>query len=187
MREFAVAQKSTNTLKPSAWATWLGYAGLIPFVAFALGVQFLSADLRDYCVFALTAYAATITSFLGAIHWGLAMRDTQSTSFLGAIHWGLAMRDTQSTSSLSSDTASSNAALYAWGVVPSLAAWVALLLAIFSGPVVALCVLGVLLWVCYVVDRSIYPKFQLQNWLPMRLNLTLVASMSCFYAAAQKL
>ena len=169
MREFAVAQKSTNTLKPSAWATWLGYAGLIPFVAFALGVQFLSADLRDYCVFALTAYAATITSFLGAIHWGLAMRDTQSTS------------------SLSSDTANSNAALYAWGVVPSLAAWVALLLAIFSGPVVALCVLGVLLWVCYVVDRSIYPKFQLQNWLPMRLNLTLVASMSCFYAAAQKL
>ena len=164
MNKLAPVQPATATLRPAPWATWLGYAGLVPFVALALSLRFLPAELRDFSVFALTAYAATITSFLGAIHWGLAMRDAQSTNAAG-----------------------SDYALFAWGVVPSLAAWVALLLAIFSGPVVALCVLGVLLWVCYAVDRTNYPKFQLQNWLPMRLNLTVVASASCFYAAAQRL
>ena len=137
---------------PAPWATWLGYAGLLPFIALALSLRFLPAELGQYCIFALIAYAATITSFLGAIHWGLAMRDTQTK----------------------------NAALFAWGVIPSLVAWLALL----SSPAVALCVLGVLLWVCYAVDRVTYPKFQLQNWLPMRLRLTVVASMSCFYVAA---
>ena len=163
MNKLAPVQPATATLRPAPWATWLGYAGLVPFVALALSLRFLPAELRDFSVFALTAYAATITSFLGAIHWGLAMRDAQNTN------------------------AGSSAALFAWGVVPSLAAWVSLLLAVFSGQVVALCALGVLLWVCYVVDRGAYPKFQCQNWLPMRLRLTLVASVSCFYAAAQRL
>ncbi len=158
------AQKPKNTLRPSTWATWLGYAGLIPFFALALSLRFLPAELGHYILYALTSYAATITSFLGAIYWGLAMRNGQITDIKGF------------------DTA-----LFGWGVAPSLVAWVALLLAIFSGPAVALCVLGVLLWVCYAVDRSIYPKFQLLYWLPMRLRLTLVASASCFYAAAQSL
>lgn len=164
MNKPAPAQQAAAALKPISWATWLGYAGLIPFVSLALGLRFLPAELHQYSVFALTAYAATITSFLGAIHWGLAMRDAQSTS-----------------------AAASSAALFAWGVVPSLVAWIAILLAVFSGTAsgqgAALRVLGVLLWVCYAIDRTIYPKFQLQNWLPMRLRLTLVASVSCFYAA----
>ncbi len=138
---------------PAPWATWLGYAGLIPFVALALSPHVLPAGARELSVIALMAYAATITSFLGAIHWGLAMRDAPTK----------------------------NSVLFMWGVLPSLVAWMALL----SSPEVALCVLGVLLWVCYAVDSTTYPKFQLQSWLPMRLRLTVVASLSCFYAAAK--
>lgn len=40
-----------------------------------------------------------------------------------------------------------------------------------------------LLWACYAVDRVIYPRFQAQAWLPMRLKLTLIASASCAFGA----
>ena len=154
MRELA----SAAPLAPPLWAARLGYAGLVPFVALALGLRFLPSEAREFCVFAVAAYAATITSFLGAIHWGLAMREAPSTS----------------------SSESAGAVPFMWGVVPSLVAWFALL----SSPAVALLVLGVLLWVCYAVDKSVYPKFNLQSWLRMRLVLTNVASASCFYMAA---
>lgn len=116
---------------------------------------------------ALLGYSATIVSFLGAIHWGLTMRDAngQSTSML------------------------------VWGVVPSLLAWVALLLPATHGlqttatglPPVAsgLLLMAVLLWVCFAVDRVVYTRFSLRAWLPMRLLLTTVASLSCLASAAR--
>lgn len=134
------------------WATRLGYAGLLPFVALAAWIHLASADQRAFPVQALLGYGATIASFLGAIHWGLAMRSEQ----LG-------------------DTAARD---YVWGVVPSLVAWGALL----SGEARGLLVLFVLLWACYAVDRKRYPGWGLQHWLAMRLRLTLVASASCLVA-----
>jgi hypothetical protein len=44
--------------------------------------------------------------------------------------------------------------------------------------------MAALLWACFLVDRVLYPRYQLQAWLPMRLRLTLVASLSCLAAAA---
>jgi hypothetical protein len=38
--------------------------------------------------------------------------------------------------------------------------------------------------VCYLVDRRVYPAYGLSKWLTLRFRLTLVASMSCFMAAA---
>ncbi len=102
-------------------------------------------------VFALLAYGASILSFLGAIHWGLAMRERTALP----------------------------AALFAWGIVPSLVAWVALL----WGASVGLWLLVAGLWSCWAVDRSVYPRFGLQGWLAMRLVLTTVASVSCVVAA----
>ena len=154
MRELTSATSSA----PPRCAVRLGYAGLVPFVALALGLRFLPFEAREFCVFAMAAYAATIASFLGAIHWGLAMRQTPTVLI----------------------NQSADVAPFVWGVVPSLVAWFALL----SSPAIALLILGVLLWVCYAVDRSVYPKFSLQTWLPMRLRLTVVASVSCFYVAA---
>jgi hypothetical protein len=67
-----------------------------------------------------------------------------------------------------------------WGVVPSLLGWAAWLL----GPAPGLLLIAALLWSCFAVDRVLYPRYQLQAWLPMRWRLTLVASVSCLAGAA---
>ena len=100
----------------------------------------------------LLGYGATICSFLGAIHWGLVMREGPA----------------QPVSS------------WVWGVMPSLLGWVALML----GGAPGLLLLAALLWTCLMVDRVLYPRHQLQAWLPMRWRLTLVASVSCLAGAA---
>jgi hypothetical protein len=43
--------------------------------------------------------------------------------------------------------------------------------------------LGFVLIGCYVMDRRTWPAAGLAPWLPMRLQLTIVASLSCFWAA----
>ena len=92
-------------------------------------------------------------------------------SFLGAIHWGLLMRP----------GAGQPLPVLLWGVTPSLLGWVALLLDTAFG----LALITVVLWVCLAVDRAVYPRYQMQAWLPMRLRLTLVASISCVAAMAR--
>ncbi|GAA0783619.1 DUF3429 domain-containing protein [Marinobacterium sediminicola] len=49
-------------------AQGLGYAGLIPFVALSLGM-----NLHPLTTVAFTTYSAVILSFLGGIHWGVAL------------------------------------------------------------------------------------------------------------------
>lgn len=78
----------------------LGYAGLLPFVACVLGIAVLDGEPRQFAVRALVAYGAVILSFLGAVHWGLLLRATQAR-----VQGQLVV-----------------------GVLPSLAAWAALLL-----------------------------------------------------------
>jgi len=83
---------------PPTMVTVLGYAGLLPFGALALALWWPDSVHQAPLSFALLAYGASIASFLGAIHWGLAMRDNMA-----------------------------DGTLYLWGVGPSLLAWVALL------------------------------------------------------------
>jgi len=84
-------------------------------------------------------------------------------SFLGAIHWGLTMQQKNP-----------NRLLLMWGVIPSLLGWISLLL----GSVTGLLLLTATLWLCFVMDYKIYPKFGLTHWLYMRFTLTAVASIS---------
>lgn len=135
---------------PSIAAQMLGYGGLVPFVGLGLAAWLLPTPHRATALTALIGYGASILSFLGAIHWGFTMRDrpAASTRLLG------------------------------WGVVPSLTAWVALLLP----PAAGLWLLAVGLWACFAVDRVVYRQVGVQAWLPMRLLLTLVASLSCLAA-----
>jgi hypothetical protein len=97
--------------------------------------------------------------------YALAAYGAVIVSFLGAIHRGLVMRDASTQSPL----------LLGWGVVPSMLGWLALMM----DPGLALPSITAVLWACFAVDRLIYPRFQLQAWLPMRLILTIVASLSC--------
>jgi hypothetical protein len=139
---------------PSAWAQGLGYGGLLPFVGLALGAWLLAPGQQALAAQALLGYSASILSFLGAIHWGLTMRNPAGQS----------------------------AGLLVWGVVPSLVAWLALLLPVSTG----LLLIAALLWVCFVTDRAVYPRMGLRAWLPMRLLLTVVASACCIVTALRQ-
>jgi hypothetical protein len=138
---------------PAGWALLLGYAGLIPFVAAAMALWLLPEGSTGSALAgpALSGYAAVIVSFLGGIHWGVALRQPAPP-----------------------------AGLLAWGVVPSLVAWVALLLPLPW----ALALLGAMLLLCWAVDWAVYPRYALTRWLPLRLRLSAVAALSCFVGAA---
>ncbi len=114
-------------------------------------MHLVDAALVPFTMLALSGYAATIASFLGGIHWGLAMRDTTERRLFP----------------------------YVWGAIPSTLASIAVIMPPWAG----LVVLGVLLAACYVVDRQLYLHYHMQGWLPLRLRLTLVASLSCLVGA----
>ncbi len=133
------------------WALRLGYAGLIPFVTGALLVWLVREDAHPYATLGLSAYAALIVSFLAGIHWGLAMREPAPPP-----------------------------SLFIWGMLPSLPAWVALMMPPSAGLVIH----GLMLIACYLVDRRVYPRHGLAPWLTLRFRLSAVAAMSCFLGAA---
>lgn len=54
-------------------AKWLGVMGLIPFVTLAVASLPWAGPTGEWASFALAAYGAVILSFLGGIHWGLAV------------------------------------------------------------------------------------------------------------------
>ncbi|WP_298188900.1 DUF3429 domain-containing protein [uncultured Pseudomonas sp.] len=60
--------------QPPKLALLLGYMGLVPFVSGALGIWVTPEGWRVLVLAALLDYAAVILAFMGAIHWGLAMR-----------------------------------------------------------------------------------------------------------------
>ncbi len=78
----------------------LGYLGLMPFVILAGALWLAPSSYQSAVSEALLAYGAVILSFMGAIHWGLAIRleTQQEKKILG------------------------------YSVVPALMAWLALLI-----------------------------------------------------------
>jgi hypothetical protein len=130
----------------------LGYAGLIPFVGLAGLMWLVEGDVHAFVAIALSAYAATIAAFLGGIHWGMGLPlDAPARRF----H-------------------------LVWGVVPSLVAWVALLMPAYAG----LPVLALLLAACYGVDRRSWDQWGWTDWLPLRARLSAVAVLSCLLGAS---
>jgi hypothetical protein len=84
-------------LRPAALR--LGVAAVLPFVVGAAAVLLARGAMKDQAAAALGAYASTVVSFLGGIHWGFGFRTSQPPS-----------------------------SLFLWGVVPSLVSWAALML-----------------------------------------------------------
>ena len=58
-------------------AKTLGYAGLIPFITFGIG-SWVETPYLSNTIYVLITYAAIILSFMGAIHWGMAMSKTDN-------------------------------------------------------------------------------------------------------------
>ena len=131
----------------------LGYAGLIPPVLLAALLWLLAPELQAWVAIGMASYVALIASFLGGVHWGIGWSQP------AAPH--------------------GRRAHFIWGVAPSLLAWPGLLMPAYAG----LVWLGVLLLVCYAVDRRLYARAGLQRWLTLRFRLSGVASLSCFIGA----
>jgi hypothetical protein len=83
-------------LRRLAWG--LSIAGLVPFALGTLGVWMFRHPFDSMALHAQMSYGAVILSFLGAVHWGLALRIPGGTPRV----------------------------LLMWGIVPPLAGWVAL-------------------------------------------------------------
>lgn len=147
---------ATDDPQDHALIQTLGYAGLIPPVGLAVLLWLVKLDLQIWVAMGLSAYVALIASFLGGIHWG--------------IGWSRRSVGTP---------AHEQRPHFIWGVVPSLLAWPGLLMPPHAG----LAWLGLLLLVCYGVDRRLYARAGLQRWLTLRFRLSAVASLSCFVAA----
>lgn len=127
---------------------WLGYGGLIPFVALA-GVGLVSNEYSGVCRYALLAYGAVILTFVGALHWGFAMTLTD-------------VRDDRRNQA------------FVWSVLPALIAWIALLVAAPFGSGLLLVGFSSQYW----QDRGLAQSSTLPAWyMPLRLRLTLVASL----------
>ncbi|MFO1273764.1 MAG: DUF3429 domain-containing protein, partial [Rubrivivax sp.] len=56
--------------------------------------------------------------------------------------------------------------------------------AVLMPPSAGLVILGAMLWVCYAVDRRVYPRHGLGRWLTLRFRLSAVAGLACFIGAA---
>jgi hypothetical protein len=67
-----------------------------------------------------------------------------------------------------------------WGVIPSLVAWIAVIMPAFAG----LPLLALLLLACYLVDRKTWPEAGLRDWMTMRFRLTVVSTLACLLGAA---
>lgn len=55
-------------------AVALGLSGLIPFILLFMAAKFGPPDLRETGALWLSQYAAIICTFVGALHWGIALR-----------------------------------------------------------------------------------------------------------------
>lgn len=138
-----------SSAPPSAAAPsrLLGYAGLLPFAPLAALALVGPPPWRGLALAALAAYGAVILSFLGAVHWGLALRAPAAEAPAAWARFGL-------------------------GVVPALVAWIALLLPMRPG--LALLAAGVLA-VAAIETAAARRGYVPQSYLALRWPLSLGA------------
>lgn len=137
-------------------AKWLGFSGLIPFIALSLFGWLGPETWRESVNLYLLGYGMVILSFMGGVHWGLAM----------------AWNERGSTAAAKS--------VFTVSVVPALAAWLALLMPNSLQLLwLAVCFGALLAYDVTYAQHSGAPK-----WYPkLRWPLTLVV-VSCLLLAA---
>lgn len=123
------------------FANIIGYCGLIPFVGLSVFYSMLDDPRRaSFVLSALMAYAAIILSFVGAIHWGRSLHEPHMVR--------------------------SNL-LQIISIIPTLMAWVALLMP----PQIGLVVLIIGFAILYLFDRLQYRELY---WMQkIRFNLSM--------------
>ncbi len=113
---------------------FLGWAGLVPFGLAALGTHTGIDALVLYGFFGGTAYGAVILSFLGAVHWGLAMHGDRNS------YW------------------------YIWSITPALGGFASLLIFDVEMRIIALIPLFGLAWSAdrQAANRGLIPNWYMR-------------------------
>ena len=138
-------------------AAWLGGLGALPFIALAGAAPYLDSAHRMFVVHALGACGAIILSFLGGVHWGLAIVS-------GGNDHHPALRNRLVIS-----------------IIPSLAAWVALLVPETTGLLILAAALAAMLWVDIRATQLGYAP----PWYPkIRIPLTCVVVATLLFGAS---
>lgn len=123
----------------------LSIVGLIPFLFLTLACWITHPDWLEGFVYAQSAYGIAILSFLGGIHWGVALTSPELTA------------------------SQTKRALY-WGIVPSMIAWCS---KINFGLGFFVLIFGFI--VSYQIDKRLYLSYQMPAWfLVLRRYLTIV-------------
>ena len=140
---------TTDHTKASLIARWLGYLGLIPFVISSMLI-WLHPN-QQLAFQSLSIYATVILTFIGGVHWGIALQTIQNTGH---------------TPNLSKQ--------FIFSVIPSLFAWIALLL-LNEDALIILALGFVLFW---WFEKSFYQDTIPSWYARLRTHLTVVASLS---------
>lgn len=148
------AAASASPLPLNPIALRIAHLGLVPFILGTVLVWLIGDRNLEAHAFVTLGLSA----FAGL-----------TIAFLGGIYWGLAFRQ-----SIPSPQP------FVWGMVPMSVAWVGVVMPAFAGLVLH----GVMLVVCYLVDRRLYPALGASAWLTERFRLSAIAALCCFLAAA---
>ncbi|PSC73137.1 conserved membrane [Micractinium conductrix] len=144
---------------------FLGFAGALPFWVFSPAVAphlpldlLLDVHMLSNPGLLQVGYGATILSFLGGVHWGLAMTNVGGTL-------GFKMAEQR----------------FIWSVLPCLMAWPTIAMPVPHAAGVQAALLGAV----YLVDKSWAGRGLLPPWyIRMRLPLTLLAASGLVLTAA---
>lgn len=122
----------------------VAYGSLILPTALAAGLWLKDPRWHEFLLAGLLTHMALVVSFLGGVHWGIAMRYMATDARLPAFH-------------------------FLWGPVPGYAAWFLLM----AGPLVALAGMMALTVWTHWVDHRTWPGSGLGPWMPLRRAFTL--------------
>lgn len=136
---------------------WLGAGAMLPFVVLTSGLYALPSDYRTHLVFWLSSYGAVVLSFVGAIHWGLAL-----------VHPKMLYGDRMTS--------------MGWSVVPAAAAWSSLMVPPESG----LLLMAGSFAAQYGADQQFESRFSVPDWYPpLRTSLSATAVLCLILAVAR--
>lgn len=145
-----------NTLDQQL-ANRLGFSGLIPFVLLTLACWIVHPDWLGYFIRGQLSYGIAILSFLGGLHWGVALMLHDRAA--GEIRQTLI-----------------------WGVIPALFAWFSMI-----NMAVGFLVQIVGFVLAYQVDKRLYLRYALPAWflvLRFRLTCVVVGALALTFLAA---
>ena len=145
---------SSELLSAPAIVLALGFGGLVPFVALTAMALFFPGAWYGVLLTALAQYGAIILSFVGALHWGYALRSGPGSH--GAM------------------------ARYGWSVMPALIGWISLLLPVWT----ALRIQALALVLCALMDATWLRLHDAPRWvMPLRWFLTAIGATTLVIAS----